>query len=131
MTITTRRLPGCPVTTVRAGQHPDRGVRTLHNVMTLLLTVTVVLCSNFRMAIAAPLLAGVAKVDITNVDAGPVNDPLYAKALVLKSDSGTVVIITVDAVAVVEAPFTIAEAKRRLAASLGVAESDIKITISS
>lgn len=38
---------------------------------------------------------------------------------------------TVDAVAVVEAPFTIAEAKRRLAASLGVAESDIKITISS
>jgi hypothetical protein len=30
-----------------------------------------------------------------------------------------------------EAPLTIAEAKRRLAASLGVAESDIKITISS
>ena len=102
MTITTRRFPGCPVTTVRAGQHPDRGVRTLHNVMTLLLTVTVVLYSNCRMATAAPLLAGVAKVDITNVDAGPVNDPLYAKALVLKSDSGMVVIITVDAVAVGE-----------------------------
>ena len=30
-----------------------------------------------------------------------------------------------------EAPLTIAEAKRRLAMSLGVAESDIKITISS
>lgn len=30
-----------------------------------------------------------------------------------------------------EAPFTIAEAKRRLAASLGVSEADIKITISS
>lgn len=53
-------------------------------------------------ALAAPLVAGVAKVDITNVDAGPVNDPLFAKALVLKSDSITVAIITVDAVAVGE-----------------------------
>ena len=51
---------------------------------------------------AAPLLAGVAKVDITNVEAGPVNDPLYAKALVIKSDTTTVVIITVDAVAIGE-----------------------------
>lgn len=32
---------------------------------------------------------------------------------------------------VVEPPFTIAEAKRRLALSLGVNESDIKITINS
>jgi hypothetical protein len=102
MTITTPRFPGCPVTTVRAGQHPNRGVCTLYNVVTLLLTLTVMFFSNFRVATAAPLLAGVAKVDITNVDAGPVNDPLYAKALVLKSDSATVVIITVDAVAVGE-----------------------------
>ena len=54
------------------------------------------------LAVAAPLLGGAAKVDITNVDAGPVNDPLFAKALVLKSDSITVAIITVDAVAVGE-----------------------------
>src|SRR6218665_313500 len=46
---------------------------------------------------AEPLLAGVAKVDITNVDAGPVNDPLYAKALVLKSGDTTAVLVTVDA----------------------------------
>jgi hypothetical protein len=46
------------------------------------------------------LLAGVAKVDITNREAGPVNDPLYAKALVLKRDGQTAVIITVDAVAI-------------------------------
>ena len=51
---------------------------------------------------AAPLLAGVAKVDITNVEAGPVNDRLWAKALVIKSDTTTAVIIAVDAVAIGE-----------------------------
>jgi hypothetical protein len=49
---------------------------------------------------AETLLAGVAKVDITNLDAGPVNDPLYVKALVLKSGSTTTAIVTVDAVAI-------------------------------
>src|SRR5262249_50096894 len=49
---------------------------------------------------AAELSAGAARVDITNRDAGPVNDPLYAKALVLKDDSTTMVIVTVDAVAI-------------------------------
>ena len=51
---------------------------------------------------AAQLRAGVAKVDVTNMEAGPVNDPLYAKALVLKDDTTTAVIITVDAVAIGE-----------------------------
>lgn len=51
---------------------------------------------------AAPLMAGVAKVDITNAEAGPVNDPLYAKALVLNNDTTTLVVVTVDAVAVAE-----------------------------
>jgi hypothetical protein len=51
---------------------------------------------------AAGLQAGAAKVDITDHAAGPVNDPMYAKALVLKSDSATVVLITLDAVAVGE-----------------------------
>ena len=49
-----------------------------------------------------PLRAGVAKVDITNVDAGPVHDPLYAKALVLRDDVTSVAIVTVDAVAIAE-----------------------------
>ncbi|GDY07766.1 hypothetical protein LBMAG52_12520 [Planctomycetia bacterium] len=53
-------------------------------------------------ALAAPLSAGVAKVDITNVDAGPVNDRLWVKALVIKSDATTAVIVTLDAVAVGE-----------------------------
>jgi hypothetical protein len=51
---------------------------------------------------AARLSAGVAKVDITNRDAGPVNDPLYVRALVLKDHETTAVIITVDAVAIGE-----------------------------
>lgn len=52
--------------------------------------------------LASPLQAGAAKIDITDRTAGPVNDPLYAKALVIKSDLATAVIITVDAVAIAE-----------------------------
>lgn len=51
---------------------------------------------------SAALRAGVAKVDITDREAGPVNDPLFVKSLVLKSDSTTAVLITVDAVAIAE-----------------------------
>jgi hypothetical protein len=50
----------------------------------------------------ARLSAGVAKIDITNREAGLVNDALYVKALVLKNDTTTVVLITVDAVAIGE-----------------------------
>jgi len=51
---------------------------------------------------ASPLYAGVAKADITDYAAGPANDPMYVKALVLKDDSNTVALITVDAVAIGE-----------------------------
>ena len=51
---------------------------------------------------AAQLQAGAAKVDITDRHAAPVNDPLYAKALVLRSGEATAVIITLDAVAIGE-----------------------------
>jgi len=51
---------------------------------------------------AAQLTAGVAKVDITNLDAGPPNDPLYAKALVISDGTTTAVIVSVDAVAIGE-----------------------------
>ncbi len=50
----------------------------------------------------AELTAGIAKVDITNRSAGLVNDPLYAKALVLSEGETTVVIVSVDAVAIGE-----------------------------
>lgn len=51
---------------------------------------------------AAGLSAGVAKVDITDKEAGPVNDPLYVKALVLKDSTAAMAMITVDAVALAE-----------------------------
>ena len=48
------------------------------------------------------LRAGVARVDITDRAAGPVNDPLYVKALVLQAGHTTTVLATVDAVAIGE-----------------------------
>lgn len=48
---------------------------------------------------AAPLLAGAAKVDITD-ERGPVNDRLHVRALVLRSGGRTAVLVTVDAVAI-------------------------------
>ena len=53
-------------------------------------------------AILRNFLAGVAKVVITDPEAGPANDPLYVKALVLRSGGEIAVIVTVDAVAIAE-----------------------------
>jgi hypothetical protein len=60
------------------------------------------LCDTASPAVVAAegMMAGVAKVDITNVDAGPVNDRLHARALVVKSDAVTAVLVSVDAVAI-------------------------------
>ncbi|MDD4872733.1 MAG: hypothetical protein PHR77_19445 [Kiritimatiellae bacterium] len=55
-----------------------------------------------KVAGAAPLRAGVAKVDITNPERTTRNDGLWVKALVLSDDKTTAVIITVDAVAIAE-----------------------------
>jgi hypothetical protein len=54
------------------------------------------------LAPSGRLQAGVAKIVITDEDAGPANDPLYVKALVLKAGATTAVIVTVDAVAIAE-----------------------------
>ncbi len=51
---------------------------------------------------ADPLWAGVAKVEITNTEVKLVNDPLFVKALVIKNDTTTAAIVTVDAVAIAE-----------------------------
>ncbi|MDA1215086.1 MAG: hypothetical protein O2955_21510, partial [Planctomycetota bacterium] len=58
------------------------------------------LFSPLKSADAAPLLAGVGKVDITNEDVPLVNDRMYARALVIKSGKTTAVIVSVDAVAI-------------------------------
>lgn len=69
--------------------------------MLAVIATTAGLCSS-REVLAAGLKAGAAKVDITHETAAPINDPLYVKALVLKDDKTTAVIVTVDAVAIAE-----------------------------
>ncbi|WP_240914837.1 hypothetical protein [Roseimicrobium sp. ORNL1] len=51
---------------------------------------------------AATLQAGAARVEITDRTTPVMNDPLYAKALVLKSENTTVVLITLDVVSIGE-----------------------------
>src|SRR5262249_56038444 len=63
----------------------------------LLLTTSVIAP---RIATAEPLRAGVARIDITHPQAARVNDPCYAKALVLSQGDVTAVLITIDAVAI-------------------------------
>ncbi|WP_406694520.1 hypothetical protein V5E97_25950 [Singulisphaera sp. Ch08] len=85
-------------------------------------------------AAAAQLRAGVAKVDITNREAGPVNDPLYVKALVLKDDATTAVMITVDAVAIGEIGHIkndyLAKVRSRLEKELGIKPESVLVNAS-
>ena len=82
---------------------------------------------------AAGLRAGVAKVDITD-RAGPVNDPCFAKALVLKDDRTTAVIITVDAVAIGEIGRIgrgfLATVRGALQKELGIAPANVVVNAS-
>lgn len=50
----------------------------------------------------AQLKAGTGKIDITERNSGPVNDPLFARALALDDGSTRMVIITLDVVAIEE-----------------------------
>ena len=83
---------------------PRHQEKSRHGRQWVFVLVILVFLGSFsaQAARAAQLLAGVAKVDITDWEAGPVNDPLYVKALVLKSGTTTAVLITVDAVAIGE-----------------------------
>lgn len=87
-----------------------------------------------EVARTAELLAGAAKVDITNVEAGPVNDPLFARALVLKSGKTTVVIVALDAVAVGEIGYIkndyLPNVRTRLERELGIAPASVVVNAS-
>ena len=77
--------------------------RILPRILRLLVLLTLV--SGWlpaTVATAGPLQAGAAKIDITHEESGPVNDRLYARALVLKDDHETIVLVSVDAVAIGE-----------------------------
>ncbi len=83
---------------------------------------------------AAGLSAGVAKVDITDREAGPVHDPLYVKALVLKNDATTAVLITVDAVAIGEIGHIkneyLPKVRARLQQDLGILPANVLVNAS-
>jgi hypothetical protein len=80
------------------------------------------------------LMAGVAKVEITNKKVIPVNDPLYAKALVIKDGSTTAVIVTVDAVAIGEIGYIgneyLGKVRARLEKDLAIAPSSVIVNAS-
>jgi hypothetical protein len=82
----------------------------------------------------AKLEAGAAKVDVTNREAGPVNDPLYAKAIVLRSAETTVVIVSVDAVAIGEIGYIkndyLPTVRGRLKAECGILPTNVLINAS-
>ena len=83
---------------------------------------------------AGALRAGVAKVEITHPTALPVNDPLFVKALVLKSDDTTVVLVTLDAVAVGEIGYVgndyLGTVRARLKQELGVPPEAVVVNAS-
>ncbi len=68
----------------------------------LLATLAIIGTLPIGIVSAAQLRAGAAKVDITSPDAGPVNGRLHVRALVLTDGTTTVVIVSVDAVAIGE-----------------------------
>lgn len=83
---------------------------------------------------AGHLLAGVAKVEITNKNVIPRNDPLYVKALVLKNGARTAVLVTVDAVAIGEIGYIgndyLGKVRTRIQKELGIAPENFMINAS-
>ncbi len=106
---------------------------SFHNLTLFTLACSLVVASG-RQLYSAHLSAGVAKVDITDRGAGPVNDPLYVKALVLRSETTTVAIVTVDAVAIGEIGRIkndfLATVRMRLQKELGILPANLLINAS-
>lgn len=92
------------------------------------------LAGSRTLAQPAPLRAGVAKVDITNTKVLPRNDPLYVKALVLKQDATTVVLVTLDVVAIGEIGSIgndyLGKVRARLRKELGIAPESVIVNAS-
>ncbi len=106
--------------------------RLLSPPLALFSVAGVLLASNVSQA--APLLAGVAKVDISRVEAPPSAETLYAKALVLKSGETTAVIVTLDAVAIdnigsIRAPY-LANVRAALQLAPGIEPDKVLINVS-
>jgi len=108
--------------------------RVLPALLLPLMLLLVIGQSDARPARGESLLAGAAKVDITNREAGPVNDPLFVKALVLQSADATAVLITVDAVAIGEIGYIgndyLPEVRDRLRDELGIPATNVLVNAS-
>ncbi|WP_235934776.1 hypothetical protein [Candidatus Laterigemmans baculatus] len=96
----------------------------------VLLAVAAIAAMNFGSSAAAEeLRAGVAKVEITDREAGPVNDPLWVKALAIQSGETTAVLITVDAVAIGEIGYItnvyLPTVRQHLKAKLGIEPANV------
>ncbi|MCA9081529.1 MAG: hypothetical protein KDA58_13280, partial [Planctomycetaceae bacterium] len=94
MHLFTRTQTTCPRTPHR------RQVGIVRSVLGALLVAGWMLFAT--QTIHAELLAGAAKVDVTDYEAGPVNDPLFLRVIVLKNNATTLVLMGVDAVAIGE-----------------------------
>lgn len=101
----------------------------------LLLIAGLLLVFQMLAAAADPdLRAGVAKVDISRIQAPPSAETLYAKALVLKSGDTTAVIVSLDAVAIekigsIKAPY-LANVRAALEKELGIKPKNVLINVS-
>lgn len=94
----------------------------------------VILLASMAALEGAELRAGAARVDITDREVKTVNDPCFAKALVLRNDDTTVVLITVDAVAIGEIGRIgngfLATVRAQLEKDLGIKPSSVVINAS-
>ncbi|MFM8323469.1 MAG: hypothetical protein ACKN9U_01260, partial [Pirellulaceae bacterium] len=85
-------------------------------------------------ASAGSLRAGCGRSEITGPQAGPANDPLYAKAMVLEQDGQRYAIVTLDVVAVERiGPLPknfLADLRKRLAESCGIAPQHLLVNTS-
>ena len=75
-----------------------------------------------------------AKVDVTDRDSGPVNDPLYVKALVVTDGTTVLALVTVDAVAIAEIGSIrneyLANVRQQLEAEIGLKPESLLVNAS-
>lgn len=83
---------------------------------------------------AKPLMAGAAKIDITNEEAGPVDGRMHVRALVIRNRQTTAVLVTVDAVAIGEIGHIsndfLGNVRAQIETDLGIQPSNVLINAS-
>ena len=100
----------------------------------VILTAIVVGTTPTGITTAAGLWAGAAKVDITDTEAGPVDGRMYVRALVIKNNTTTAAIVTVDAVAIGEIGYIgndyLGKVRSHLERELGIQPANVMVNAS-